>query len=452
MDKTNVSNLPEYRDQLANLRLAPDLKQRYPGVVTQVYPLPAQITALQEVCDELLNSLGSKEDPLPVCFKPAAPWVLAQVCNYGKVDFDKASKGHSWFSQHEVAVGFPIAWYTVKDGKWVFRDWAMLYPFIFVDNPYSMSGGREIYGWSKAGIEVERELPEFAPDQPRCLIKATRKKYEGRRAGLRHGSSIFIQSHPDEHGEALDFFEVSQQRPFLSGRTGMINAVRAVPGIVGTYFAATSGILDLIGRALTAFQDNSLTSLWPFLQRWYGFMGQFVPASLGMLYAPSGQPNANGNSVAEINIITKKQFRDAEGGGHACYQAIVGSCMKIDSALDGGLLFDPISGDASGGVRIKVIGDQDFDLVKELGITWAKHTREGGREHYELRPSVPFWARLDLSYGAATYQCWRAQGTLWSDKETPNLPEHDAQVRKHPVKYGKGDSGSREETPAAPHL
>jgi hypothetical protein len=441
--KATGSNLPEYRNELApEFKLDRELKQCYRGVETQIYPLPAQIIALQTLCDKLLNSLGDEDDPLPVYFKPAAPWVLAQVCNYGEIDVDPLLKRQSWFSQHEVAVGFPVEWYKVKDGQQRFHNWAMFYPFIFVDNPYSMSGGRQVYGWSKAGVEIERRLPEFAPDLPRCLVSATRRKYDrnhhGPHAANQDGSLIFIQSDPDDPGNMQEFFEVTQQRPFLSGRAGLINAVGAVPSVVGNFLSAASGVLDLMGRTISAFQENSFMSLLPFLKRWYGFMAGFIPTSLGVLYGSGGEPaDPPSASGPEINIITRKQFRDAEGGGNACYQAIVGSCMKIDRALDGGLLFDPISPDTSGGVRIKVFGNNDFDLVAELGLSPAKHTQNDDQTCYELRPVAPFWTRLDLSYGAANYQCWRAPHLHWSEDE-------DAKPGRRLVKYGAGDSGSRE--------
>ena len=43
----------------------------------------------------------------------------------------------------------PIEWYKLVDGRWVFHDWAMVAPFIFVDDDLSMTLGRTVSGWPK---------------------------------------------------------------------------------------------------------------------------------------------------------------------------------------------------------------------------------------------------------------------------------------------------------------
>src|SRR5258708_31331432 len=56
----------------------------------------------------------------------------------------------------------------------------------------------------------------------------------------------------------------------------------------------------------------------------------------------------------KLALYTMKQVRDAEDSKNACYQAIVRSEMTVDEVKDAGLLFDPLSGDPSGGVEIKL--------------------------------------------------------------------------------------------------
>src|SRR6516165_8870723 len=135
--------LLRYRNDLLDvLQINDDLRVDFTDVVTQVYPLRADISALQEYCEKNINLPGS-----PLIFRAAAPWVLLQIADYGKIAADNSNVG--WFAQHEVAFGFPVEWYFQADGATEFQDWAMFYPFIFVDSPISLAGGREIYGWSK---------------------------------------------------------------------------------------------------------------------------------------------------------------------------------------------------------------------------------------------------------------------------------------------------------------
>jgi hypothetical protein len=98
------------------------------------------MSRMQEFCDNYLNL----EEDLPLYFKPAVPWGLMQVVDYGELATTSRKLG--WFSQHELAFGVPLRCYKKEKNEWAFVDWAMVFPFIFVDNPLSISGARKIYG------------------------------------------------------------------------------------------------------------------------------------------------------------------------------------------------------------------------------------------------------------------------------------------------------------------
>jgi len=113
-------------------------QQTYTGVISQVFPLAA-ICVLEDFCDSYLNLKQDKNPPF--WFKPAAPFVLMQVVDYG--DMAEAN-AIGWFSQHELAFGIPVEWHVRDKDGWHFKDIAMHYPFIYVDNPLSIAGGREV--------------------------------------------------------------------------------------------------------------------------------------------------------------------------------------------------------------------------------------------------------------------------------------------------------------------
>ena len=61
---------------------------------------------------------------------------------------------YGWLAQREILFNIPLEWYVVKDGKWVFKDWASFSPFIYVDDDMSMTVGRMVYGLSLSLIHI----------------------------------------------------------------------------------------------------------------------------------------------------------------------------------------------------------------------------------------------------------------------------------------------------------
>ena len=179
------------------------LAQTYTDVLTQIYPLQADIRALTRFC-KIAISIKPSDTCDRWTFEPAAPLVLKQVFNYGKLAMLTQNVG--WVSQHEFAFGFPVAWFeTLDDGQRKFIDWAMVYPYIWVDDPLSLSLGRQVYGWAKAGIELKSPRPNLEPNT-RCLV------------------SIDLKAGPERSGMDYDqttprFLEILQHQPILSGRT-----------------------------------------------------------------------------------------------------------------------------------------------------------------------------------------------------------------------------------------
>src|ERR1700738_1419991 len=107
--------LPEFNLALGEfLALPPHLEQKYSDVVTQIFPLKASMNRLQEFCDSYLNL----DEDLPIHFKPAVPWVLIQVGDYGEIATTSGNLG--WFSQHELAFGVPLRCYKKEKHEWVF--------------------------------------------------------------------------------------------------------------------------------------------------------------------------------------------------------------------------------------------------------------------------------------------------------------------------------------------
>jgi hypothetical protein len=415
------ASLPEFNLALGEfLALPAHLEQKYSDVVTQIFPLKASMNKMQEFCDSYLN-LGEE---LPLYFTPAVPWVLMQVVDYGEIA--TTSKNLGWFSQHELAFGVPLRCYKKEKNEWVFDNWAMVFPFIFVDNPLSLSGGRKIYGWSKSGIKFDTTPSVFEPGNARRL------------------ASISLVTSGTNYGEPSDteeFLQIFQRRPFVSASSAVTDLFSAIPRAIASSVTAAYSVFETAGLFPIGYSDRDLKSLEELLSRFYGLANSIAPRPFrapperGASRPPSDQDPV----AAPFNIITMKQIRDVHSSSAACFQAIVGSKMHIERTIDGGSLFDPLAGDSSGGMYINLLDSAAQPIVRTLGLETSEYSSVGGKPASTLRPTMPFWLKMDLGYGLADSQCWRTNTTKWSGGDTlTHIPRRD-------IAYLKAGSGASEE-------
>jgi len=409
------------------LALPAHLDQKYTDVVTQIYPLKARMTRLQEFCDSYLNL---DENP-PFYFKPAAPWVLMEVCDYGQMA--STSRNVGWFSQHELAFAVPVQWHAKENGKWVFVDWAMVFPFIFVDNPLSMSGGRRIYGWSKSGVKIDAAPAIFEAGNARRL------------------ASINLVTSGTNYGEPSgteEFLQVFQRRPFVSARSAASDLFSIIPRAIASSITAAYSIFETTGLFPLGYSDRDLQSLQEKMSRFYGMMNTFgaesfrAPPEKG----PAQQASDRSSGVSNFNIVTMKQVRDVRCSSAACFQAIVGSKMQIERTTDGGSLFDPLSGDTSGGIYINLLDSKVQPIVQTLGLETSEYSSVGGKPAATLRPLMPFWLKMDLGYGLADSQCWRTDTTTWTVGDKPT------HIPRREIPYLTVGSGASEEVGGPYHF
>jgi hypothetical protein len=422
------TRLPEFNLALGEcLALPAHLEQKYSDVVTQIFPLKASMNRLQEFCDSYLNL----DEDLPLHFKPAVPWVLMQVVDYGAMAVTSSNLG--WFSQHELAFGVPLRCYKKEKNDWVFVDWAMVFPFIFVDNPLSMSGGRKIYGWSKSGIKIDATSSIFEAGSARRL------------------ASISLVTSGTNYGEPSgteEFLQVFQRRPFVSASSAVTDLFSAIPRAIASSVTAAYSIFETTGLFPIGYSDRDLKSLEEMLSRFYGLVNSVTPKSFR---APTGEatspPSSDGGSgIAPFNIITMKQIRDVHSSSAACFQAVVGSKMQIERTIDGGSLFDPLAGDTSGGIYINLLNTAVQPIVQTLGLETSEYSSVGGKPASTLRPTMPFWLKMDLGYGLADSQCWRTSSTKWSTGDTlKQMPRRD-------IAYLNVGSGASEEVSGPYHF
>jgi len=129
---------PNYVNYGGSLRLMqPYLAQQ---VGFYGFVLRAGEAALQKTCDIRLNAPPGGA----VRFEPAGPFVilafnvLKRLTSKNPPDSDKGS-----FSENECALWVPVIDRVQEKSYW-------FHPYIFVDNPYALALGREVYGFPKS--------------------------------------------------------------------------------------------------------------------------------------------------------------------------------------------------------------------------------------------------------------------------------------------------------------
>ena len=420
--------LPQFNFALGEfLALPKHLEQKYSDVVTQIFPLKANVGRLQDFCDTYLNL----SEDAPLYFKPVVPWVLMQVVDYGRMAV--TSKNVGWFSQHELAFGVPLGCYKKEKNQWTFTDWAMVFPFIFVDNPLSMSGGRKIYGWSKSGIKIDDIISIAEPGNARRLVGISLVT-SGTNYGERSGTEEFLQ--------------IFQRRPFMSASSAVEDLFSIIPRAIASWITAANSIFETTGLFPIGNSDPDLESLQQVLSRFYGQVNSASPGSFGVPTETtiSQQLEDGGSGIAPFNIVTMKQIRDVHSSSAACFQAIVGSKMQIEKTIDGGSLFDPLSGDMSGGIYINLLDTPVQPIVSMLGLETSEHSSVGGKPASTLRPMMPFWLKMDLGYGLADSQYWRTNATEWTTGDTPK------HTPRKEIEYLNVGSGAGEEVSGPYHF
>jgi len=415
------TNLPKFNSTIANLLDWPSaIKMKFPHVGMRFYPLRADLSRLQKVCDTYLNFINEPDDRPPVYFKPAAPFVLMQTVNYDRLEIEKMG----WLVQHEAIFSLPIEWYELKDNRWVFKDWAMTYPFIYLDHPISIWMGREMYGWPKVPVRVPRLFPLRNPPDPQGRIAFDLATHSRDRV-----------NRPEPY---RPFIEIRQEADALArGPWSAGDLYGTVPRAIAGGLAAASTMVETFADFFLRKPDRDQAEPYQaMLGSGYSYIAKWLPEFWTMMVPgmARGKEKFTASPFMKNNIVLK-QFRDAHEIDSACYQALVKSEISIDRILDGGLLFNPLSGDSSGGVTIRLHHYDTQPIVETLGLEVSEISNERGVNVSSLKPFCPFWWSLELSYGDASTICWRSRTTKFA---APGKQGKSSQRKNDYVRLGSG--------------
>jgi hypothetical protein len=122
---------------------------KFPGITIMSFRLPAILSNLQVLCDELLN-IGSLADR-GFEYRAFTDFVDMEIVTYPKMMFDeKPYSDWGYTSQQELYFRFYVWKFNVFGGL-LFPEPLpeLFFPFIYVDNSWSMISGRNVIGFPK---------------------------------------------------------------------------------------------------------------------------------------------------------------------------------------------------------------------------------------------------------------------------------------------------------------
>ncbi len=377
----------------------------FTGVTSRVFPLKANMARLTQFCDSYVNM---DVPPEIAHYRPALPFVYMMVLDYGSMSSaSMQAQNVGWVAQHELAFTVPLECWRMEAGKLVFKDWACVSPFIFVDDELSLTTGREIYGWPKVSGRVDaiRPMWDQHPMAGTRLFSFSTAVFPKVYSGESESERVLLQIDADPETN-LSQVPPDTANPWAPW-TALAQATRSSLSLMGSALDMT---LALRSRGYRT--NRSKESLLAMGSKATDYLRHLGPAWLQS--NKPGQPTRSltggGCPLLAFDNITIKQFRDAQEPQRACYKALVRSMMGIERINRSGLLGDSnlLRGDTSGGYTIRVHRYATQPIIESLGIEVARTENGDGEVPISvLKPTFPFWTDVDLYYGAGEVICSR---------------------------------------------
>jgi hypothetical protein len=242
--------------------------------------LESDLSALQNLCDRHLQPAA----PDQVRYCPLVPRVVLGIADISQIRSTlPPDSGYGWLSEIDVAFWMLVAKLQRVGPIWVLKELAWYQPYLFVDHPWAIAAGREIYGFAKeaAGCRI---LPNSS------------------------APTSFTVDAP-----VIDRFDPTSQV--------QNKRVLEVAPAGGQAVELSLPALD----APTAFRR---------------FVHDFI-GNDGLVSHPHlAQPISVFDHLGlnELPLIFLKQFRDASDGSRACYQSLIRANARMTELQSAGIL------------------------------------------------------------------------------------------------------------------
>ena len=417
----------------------------FEDVTARIFPLRANARTLQDFIDRYLNREDYCHD---FYFRVASPFVYMELINYGKMIDPEVSDVYT--TQRELLFMVPLEWYVDDPGgsyrfsgkRYSRHEYFQCFitPFIFVDNPLSVLGGREVYGWPKSLMAVVSQESSWMEDP----VARTRLVTIG---GMR-----LTELFADQPMKFQKLFEIdrvpaasisvgnqsSKIREAMRSRAEQLELLFNMQASMFEYLP--SGITRAL-QALSASQDpDNLATLISLFGKFRSSLARAAGTAMNPLSALEGYI---GNSIG------LKQFKSSDSPGEACYLAIANSRSEITKVHGGGMLgsIESMMSSITGGYSIKIHCYRGRPIVETLGLVTEEVVPdpESGIPVATLNPIMPFWAKVDFSYmGADPVIVEATHHYLFTRCDVPELPvfsnEYSEKVDKKPQLLVPGGS------------
>ncbi len=377
----------------------------FTGVTSRVFPLRANMARLTQFCDSYVNM---DIPPEIVHYRPALPFVYLMVLDYGSMSSaSMQAQNVGWVAQHEVAFTVPLERWRMERGRLVFKDWACVSPFIFVDDELSLTTGREIYGWPKVAGRVDaiRPMWDQHPMAGARLFSFSTAVFPKVYAGEGESERVLLQidADPAPHFSQIPLDTANPWAPW----TALAQATRGSLSLMGSALDMTLALRSRGWRT-----NRSKESLKAMGSKAADYLRHLGPAWLQSSQSREDARSLVGEGCPKLAFdnVTIKQFRDAQEPQRACYKALVRSTMGIERINRSGLLGDSnlLRGDTSGGYTIRVHRYATQPIIESLGIEVTRCENADGEVPISvLKATLPFWTDVDLYYGAGEVICSR---------------------------------------------
>jgi hypothetical protein len=321
---------------------------RFSGVGMRVFPLRASFSRLKELCNQLLNGFPDVAE-----FRPIDGFVELIVLEYPSIT-SVEQPAFASYGQTEIFFMVPVMWKERATGK---QHFAVITPYIFVDNPVSARLGRDLFGWPKEAAWYRRDsvATSASPDAATQLLSIDTEMLSA--DGTSSSRLLEIDDMPDPEWLAFGRKRTPDDPPPLD--LGGLTALLMRPWL----FA---------GRGLALWRRGLLDLLT--------------------------QPTR----PLDMLNINLKQFPQLDPEGTAAYQALTVTPLRTTRLNGLGLIGErkQLMGDPSGGCLIRIFEDPTWPVVTKLGLDYYDATPQssepGARLVYRFRPVAPLWCSADF--------------------------------------------------------
>ncbi len=404
------------------------------NVTARSFPLRANMAVLTNFCNNYLNM---DVDPSIVHYAPALPYVYLTIMNYGSMAAASVqAQNVGWVSQHEVAFMIVVQRWRKENGKLIFKDWATVSPFIFVDDQLSLNTGREVYGWNKVGCRINADIPLWAGD-PRAPLRQfdlSTVDFARPYAGDSQSDQTLLQVDLDAPPTFTEF-PPDPRNPW--------SPLWSIPSAIANTASLVGSVVDIaLSLRIRGYEDNrSLSGVLAMAAKAGDKLRSVLPGIAGSLNVDQEAADLAdamaGLPKLFLDSVTLKQFRNPENPSLACYQALVNSKMGVDRVNRAGILGDVnlLRGDSSGGYTIRIHQHDAQPIIQTLGLvvdSWSPERTPDAVAN--LKPVLPMWLDVDLYYGKGDIICSRAPWGVagpsggWIDEQKDKLPPESLEL------------------------